>query len=251
MKIAYGSDFHFEFYKDGGRKIIEQWDIAPFTEQLIIAGDLNVGAKAVINTLEFIHEVHKIPIIYVPGNHEYYHGTFKEVNDGFMTEGTKAWDKYKILLKHAVLDDTVMFFGCMGNLDGTYQPINRGIHGALADFDYIGDFRDRVKLGTIERITMIECLEKARQKEWDYNTVIITHTMPTPMCITERYRGSYLNGCFTNDWEDIIVEYKPKYWICGHTHDRNEVLCDDTYILINPYGYPRETKQWEWRYFDV
>ena len=74
MKIAYGSDFHFEFYKtiNDARNIIESWIFEPDTDMIVIAGDLHVGAKKVFTLLEFISEMHSIPIVYVPGNHEYY-----------------------------------------------------------------------------------------------------------------------------------------------------------------------------------
>lgn len=56
MKIAYASDFHFEFYKSiiEARDIIETWVFEPDTEMIVIAGDLHVGAKKVFKLLEFV-----------------------------------------------------------------------------------------------------------------------------------------------------------------------------------------------------
>ena len=72
MKVQVLSDLHLEF----GNFInpLEDRDL------LIIAGDLHVGSKG----LEFIkQELKKSPIIYVLGNHEFYHYQFQEI--------TKFW----------------------------------------------------------------------------------------------------------------------------------------------------------------
>lgn len=248
MLIAYGSDFHFEFYSaERAFRIIDDWEFHPDTFCLIIAGDLHVGAKRVINTLEYISKTHNIHVIYVPGNHEYYNSTFTKENGIFMDNGLNhVW--YTILMGTSCVFEDVMFVGAMGNIDGSYESINRGIHGALNDFHVIGDFNDHAKYGLREHDYIAREL---RSHNHIHSKIVITHTMPSPRCIADKYKGSYLNACFTNDWEDIIVDYKPGQWICGHTHEVGNVLIDKTNVLINPMGYPRENKVWEWRYFNV
>ena len=79
MKIAYGSDFHNEFYykEHYGR----QWPLeqGPKFEELdsdvdviVLAGDIwNIRyAPAYCSA---VYDVTKKPVIFVPGNHEYYH----------------------------------------------------------------------------------------------------------------------------------------------------------------------------------
>lgn len=248
MKVAYGSDFHFEFYGNKVMKrMITDWIFDDDTDFLIIAGDLHIGAKWVIDVIEFIYKCHSIPIIYVPGNHEYYHSSFQKENSIFLQNGLEH-DSYTILLSGFKIFDDVMFAGAMGNLDGSWELINRGVHGGLNDFHMISDFKDRVIRGEHERTTLINDLEYNNNNG---KAVVITHTMPSPKCVHEKYKGSYMNPCFANDWECVMGDYKPQYWICGHTHDVSELKIHETDVLINPMGYPRENKNWEWRYFDV
>lgn len=247
MKVAYGSDIHLEFYGyDKQFEIMRGWKFEPDTDRIIIAGDLHVGAEKVIDCLKFIWKAHKIPILYVPGNHEYYNSSFDNENLLFLHHDL-VHDGYRIFLHGYMVVDDVMFYGCMGNLDGSYEKINRGIHGSLNDFHLISDFSSRIARGCYEKIRLENSLSHAIYER----AVVITHTMPSPKCISEQYRGSYLNGAFANDWEDMITQFKPKYWVCGHTHDIGNVRIDETDILINPMGYPRENKKWEWRYFNV
>lgn len=247
MKVAYGSDFHFEFYSEKRMyQIMKNWGFDHDTELIIIAGDLHVGAEKVIQCLEFIWKSYDIPIVYVPGNHEYYDSSFEAENNKFMEHGL-VQKGYTILLNGCCIFGGVMFAGCMGNLDGSWELINCGIHGSLNDFHMISDFKDRVIRGETERTTLIHNLEYNRGDK----TVVITHTMPSPKCISGKYKGSYLNPCFANDWEREMVDYKPEYWICGHTHDVSTMKLHNTDILINPMGYPHESKKWDWRYFNV
>lgn len=245
MKIAFASDFHFEFYKNilEARDIIETWVFEPDTEMIVIAGDLHVGAKKVYKLLEFIFEMYHIPIIYVPGNHEYYRSSFYRENSHFYRKGILHEDKFYILLRNSVSFGKTKFSGCMGNIDGSYESINILMHGGLSDFHQIKDFDKHEDFGKGEFRFMLDSVEKG--------TVAITHTMPSPRCISKRYIGDSYNPCFTNDWSEIIFTRKPKVWICGHTHDRIDMMIEDTHIVANPYGYPHENKDWQWEYINV
>ena len=246
MKIAYGSDLHLEFYgKDIQNEIIKNFSFHEGTDLIVIAGDLHVGAENVIDTLKLILEIHDIPIVYVPGNHEYYHSSFEAENKKFLSN--MDHDYIHILLKGKYVFGHVGIFGCYGHLDGSWKKINRVTHGALNDFRLISDFDKRVELGESEREYLRDSL---RNSNADVD-IVVTHTMPSPRCISEKYKGSHLNPCFANDWEKEIVDYEPKYWICGHTHDIGKTYIHNTEILINPMGYPGENKNWDWRYIDV
>lgn len=245
MKIVIGSDFHFEFYsKKLAEHIIDKWIFEPDTDLIIIAGDLHVGANKAIRTLKYIYDVHGIDIVYVPGNHEYYHSLFETENRKFR-EGIIHQKGYHILLSDHLNINGVKIFGCMGNIDGSYEEINIFTHGALNDFHTIADFEDHYVYGRRER----KALNKAGSE--DGIDIIITHTMPHPRCVSPKYKGDSFNACFTNDWSEEIIKYEPKFYICGHTHDNVDVIIHKTNILANPFGYPRESKDWKWNYIEI
>jgi len=249
MRIACGSDFHFEFYSELEWKlIVNGWTFLPDISYMILAGDIHVGARNVIEVLRYIYSVHHIHILYVPGNHEYYGSSFTKENDIFCSHG-QFGGEFTILLQDTFYNTTedVMFFGCMGNLDGSWKKISRKTHGNLNDFRYIEDFRDRVVYGEMERDSLIYNLSNS-----DANVnIVITHTMPSPSCVSPKYAGNHYNPCFANDWEREIVDYKPRFWICGHTHECGTVKIDNTLVIMNPYGYPTENLNWNWVYIDV
>jgi len=245
VKIAYGSDFHFEFYPtiNDAKSIIETWVFEHDTKYIIIAGDLHVGAKKVFKLLTFIYDTHKIPVVYVPGNHEYYRSSFYRENDHFYRKGISHEGKFYILLRNSVSIGDIDFYGCLGNIDGSYEHINIVNHVQLNDFHMIKDFDKHDGFGMGEFSFFLHNVKEG--------SIVITHTMPSPKCISERYKGDHYNPCFTNDWSEIIYTCKPKIWICGHTHECFEKTIYKTDVLCNPYGYPHENKDWEWKYFHV
>ena len=245
MKIAFASDFHFEFYDNINiaKSMIEQWVFDLDTDMIVIAGDLHVGSKKVIKLLNFIYELYNIPIIYVPGNHEYYRSSFSKENANFYRNGITHDGEYYILLRNSVSFGDYSFLGCMGNIDGSYEHINSIKHGGLNDFHMIKDFHDHEMYGRGEFSFLLHNVQEGN--------IVITHTMPSPRCISDKYKGSVYNPCFSNDWSEIIYENEPKIWICGHTHDAIDIMIDDTHIVANPYGYPHENKNWKWKYIKV
>ena len=81
---------------------------------IIIAGDLHVGAENVMGILEFIYTLHGIPIIYVPGNHEYYGSSFERENRIFRHNTAKI-DGVTIFEHGYTSFNDIMFIGCAGN----------------------------------------------------------------------------------------------------------------------------------------
>lgn len=245
MKIAYGSDFHFEFiYSREVPLVIDRWEIEEDTDLMIIAGDLHVGAKNVLGTLEFIYNIHNIPILYVPGNHEYYGSSFQRENRRFHRADIEG---VTILESKHIEIDKINFFGCAGNIDGSFEHIYKSKHGILNDFHQISDFDDHDILGKREYAFMHEAMWQSENTK-----IAITHSMPSPLCINPKYAtGNILNPCFANDWGDIIYTHNPEFWVCGHTHDAFIMNIDETQVVCNPLGYPHEKNKWKWEYIYV
>jgi len=246
MKIAYGSDFHFEFHDEQKMiSIIDSWVFDIDTDLLVIAGDLDVSAKRIMYAIKIINNTHDIPILYVPGNHDYYGSSFYFENMDFQKFGLHD-ERYDLLINDCVKKDNITFCGCMGNIDGSWEEITMWKHGALNDFHQISDFHDHVMYGKSEYKTLDENMSKTVGK-----LIVVTHTMPSPACVSERFKGDYLNPCFANDWSDLILNHRPMIWICGHTHDEIDMWIDNTKVVANPYGYPHENLKWEWKYINA
>ncbi len=249
MKVAYGSDFHFEFYDFSTTcDMINSWEFDEDTDILVIAGDLDVGAKNVIYWLNRIYRTHGIYIVYVPGNHEFYQSSINEQSQIF-----NHYSRNFTILSpsSSLITSDIKFVGVTGWCDGSFQFCNPVIHRQYNDFYQISDFaHEHLILGIHERKKLQDTIKSSHIYS---AVVVVTHMMPIPECIPTRFVGNQLNACFTNDWRHLMRECSNiTHWICGHSHDKNHVTYQNTEILMNPYGYPNEnTEGWEWEYFTI
>ena len=202
---------------------------------LIVAGDLDIGKKPI----KFIKEQLKIsPVIYILGNHEFYHQDYDEIMD--------FWKKIKItnfyfLENSAVQINGIRFLGAI-----LWTDMNQGnkidIEAAklgLNDFEIIR--KDKRKFTPEDSIILhnqsIKWLKTELKKHFDGKTVVITHHLPSNLSIHKRFKKSSINPCFYSDLDYIIKIFKPDLWIHGHTHESFDYVLDNTRIICNPRGY--------------
>ena len=55
-----------------------------------------------------------------------------------------------------------------------------------------------------------------------------------------------LNSAYASKLNNLFELYEPTNtihsWYCGHTHEKTEKTLYDVQFLINPLGYPRESR---------
>lgn len=233
MKLHILSDVHTEF---------ADFD-PPQTDAdvVVLAGDIGVGTAGLEWALQQFSDK---PVIYVPGNHEYYHhdiGITQELKAG-------AQANLHVLDNDSCEIDGVRFLGTTLWTDfklygeGEAWFARQRARRSIKDFTAIrnGDRRftpeDSVALHDISKAW----LEGELAKAVDGRTVVVTHHLPATPSIAARYRNDPLNPAFASNLEDLIETYRPELWIHGHTH----VACDyeiyGTRVVCNPRGYPSE-----------
>ncbi len=240
MKLHVLSDLHTEFADFS----------SPGTEAdvVVLAGDIGVGLGGIEWAARRFSEV---PVIYVPGNHEFY-----DHDIGF-TDELKATAPANIhILNNDKLElDDVRFVGSTlwtdFKLHGEAEAwfARRRAERLMEDFTSIrnGGRRftpeDSVAVHQTSKTWLVGELES----EFDGPTVVVTHHLPASTSIAKRYASDPLNPAFASRLEDVIEKYRPELWIHGHTH----VPCDyelfDTRIVCNPGGYPGENRRSEFR----
>ena len=67
--------------------------------------------------------------------------------------------------------------------------------------------------------------------------IVLTHHVPTQQCTAEEFRGSSINGAFTVELGNYIVDSDIDYWIYGHSHRNIDAQIGKTKILSNQLGY--------------
>jgi Icc-related predicted phosphoesterase len=72
----------------------------------------------------------------------------------------------------------------------------------------------------------------------DEKSIVITHHVPTKINYPFKYSGSILNEAFAVELEDLIMEFKPDYWIYGHHHAKiRDFPIGETQLMTNQLGY--------------
>lgn len=235
MKLHILSDLHTEFA-----------DFSPpdvDADIVILAGDIGVG----LGCIEWAaNNFPKTPVIYVPGNHEYY------LHDIGVTDDLIRQSPKNI---HVLNNDKMVFNGV--RFLGSTLWTDFRLHGEgeawfarqrarqlIEDFASISNSKrrftpeDSVELHEASKAWLVNELERKFQG----STVVVTHHLPASTSIAKRYANDPLNPAFASRLEDIIEKHRPKLWIHGHTH----VPCDyelfNTRVVCNPRGYPRENQ---------
>jgi len=227
MKIRLLSDVHQEFYED--RDLYTNKG----EEVLVIAGDLNVGHDRCWSALKRFAE-HTKEVIYVPGNHEYYHGNIAEFDDYLkrFSYGTSV----HFLNPGRVSIGGVTFIGAALWSNFGNNDFNRVICA-----NRINDFR------VIKGFSGTKCAElyeqhagyiKDQYEAVEGKKVIITHFLPATECIAPEFKGpDIINYYFANDLGGWISELEDTTWLYGHTHTPGEQTIGTTRLIANPYGY--------------
>lgn len=234
MRLHVLSDLHTEF---------ADFDVSNTDAHVVVlAGDIGVGTAA----MEWVaQEIPSSPVVYVPGNHEYYgqdiHSTGRLA--------AAAPENVRILADKACVIDGVRFLGSTlwtdFKFDGEGEAwfARERAKRLIEDFTAIqnGNRRftpeDSVDLHRRGVAWLVDELEK----EYEGPTVVVTHHLPAAPSVASRYRNNPLNPAFVSRLEGVIEKYHPELWIHGHTH----VACDyeiyGTRVVCNPRGYPSES----------
>ena len=200
------SDLHLEFeYQE-----LDTLD----ADILVIAGDLAPYAK--LDLLDKFFSTIKIPVVYVPGNHEYYGGG---IYDRYAHSGVFVLDNTFVEL------DGLKFAGSTMWTNPSYNTTRQ-----------INDMWQIIGLDTIE-----EYKDTMAFFESDFEAdVIVTHFPPTMDSIARKYLGNTLNDYFTHNRPDLVGIHNEKLWIHGHTHNTSILELNGVDIVCNPKGYYNE-----------
>lgn len=233
MKLHILSDLHTEF--------ADFQPPATDADVVVLAGDIGVGTAGVEWAATRFRDV---PVIYVPGNHEYYD------HDIGITDQlrSRAPANIHVLDQETVEIDGVRFLGTTLWTDFRFYGEGQAASSRLQAKNHILDFKlirngeqpftpeDSVLLHGMSRSWLVNEL----QKTFDGPTVVVTHHLPASPSVAGQYRNHPMNPAFVSRLEDILERYTPELWIHGHTH----VACDyeifATRVVCNPRGYPAE-----------
>ncbi len=211
----------------------------------IFAGDIDVGLDARRFLFRACQDFRKV--VYVLGNHEFYHNEYHDVREGWRRIAAVDMPGNFVLL-----DDTVHVHDKIRLIGGTlWTDMNRGdwfakqaCYNGMNDYE-VGRFRhevhgiralhpdDTIRAHMITRTFITEEL----RKPWDGKTIVVTHHLPHPLCVNEIHKFSPLNPGYMVNMDEVIEQFDIDVWCHGHTHIPVDVTVHNTRILCNPRGY--------------
>lgn len=213
---------------------------------VVIPGDLATNFKLALDFFYYNIPEH-IPVIYVPGNHEY-EGHKIELYDAVMKDKLKGLSNVFFLQNDEAVIDGVRFLGTTLWSDfKLYEPLvpqNEAMKIAvnnIADFSTI--ITEKRLFSPKDALSLFEESEKFLEYKlkrdcFDGETVVVSHFLPHKNSIAKKFNDDILNAYFCSDLEHLMGF--SKLWLHGHTHDSVDYEVEGTKVLCNPRGYSRQ-----------
>ena len=238
MRIQVASDLHLEF---GNRTVPAGHTFRSVTDRdvLVLAGD--IGRERMART--FVEQEAEVsPVVYVPGNHEYYSSHSRASIDESWRALAAEIASLHYLVADGVTIGGVRFWGVpwYSDLWGTTDPWDLAtVHTGVNDFwePYNGSGEWTLARHINHHLAQSDLLA-AQAGQVD---VVVTHWPPTKAAMHPRFVGDSLSPYFYNDREDLVRAIGAKLWIAGHTHDPFDYQVGATRVVGNPAGYLDET----------
>ena len=263
MRVALVSDLHLEF-EDINLQNTEGADVLILSGDIMVAEDLhnhpevhpmdpvnipNLGRRQQVAqrfrdflkrvSLEFPH------VVYVAGNHEFYHGRWKASLQHLRDECAKFSNVY--FLENDIKEiDKVSFIGAT-----LWTDCNKGdpltLH-ALTDMmndyrvirnDEHGFTKLRPAHSMYRHQQTLSYLKAVLPDMKDKKVVFVGHHAPSKQSTHPKYQNDYLmNGGYSSDLSEFILDHPEiVLWTHGHTHDPFDYMIGETRIMCNPRGY--------------
>lgn len=280
MKIALCSDLHLEF-EDVYLKNTGGAEVLILSGDIMIAEDLHNHKPTVTSPYESYTELgsrqraaqrfrdflsrvsFQFPhVVYVAGNHEFYHGRWSESLAHLREECARYSNIYFLECDVKVINE-VSFIGAT-----LWTDCNKGdpltLH-ALSDMmnDYRvirNDEHGYTKLRPAHTMyrhqQTLAYLNAVLPDMTDKKVVFVGHHGPSSMSTHPRYVSETLmNGGYRSELSEMILD-NPQIvlWTHGHMHDPFDYNIGTTRVVCNPHGYKGADPQadvFELKYLDI
>jgi predicted phosphodiesterase len=269
MKIAIASDLHLEF----GDLDFDNSDNA---EVLILSGDICVAADLDMRDRrqtelgfararsERFHEffercAERFPhVIYVMGNHEYYHSDLAIELDEVRRKLAHLSNLSVLEREVKVIDDVVFIGGTLWTDMNNSDPLTLyHMRTMMNDFRVIsnsavplhfrtqeGKFATRMARfspedAVAEHVKMKQYVQSVVQGNHDTKYVVVGHHAPSRQSIHEMYaHDPIMNAGYVSDLDEFVLDHPQiRLWTHGHTHHPFDYMIGSTRVVCNPRGY--------------
>lgn len=254
MKLAIHSDLHLEgnsLPKGFGANQAE-------VDLVVLAGD--IGVRGLDKNLADIRAAYPTqPILFCPGNHEYYGYDFQTRREE-MAKLCADNDMFFMTADHGFMyydkenNEDYYFIGstCWSDMAGATDEEKAEVQRGVADFYKISKdgkpftVEDMILESFIEKLNIKRILDLSLDEDiYDGKVIVVSHFPPTPKLANPIFQVGAFTKYFHNDWDNLI--WRADAWIYGHTHYNSPVVEHDdgrgrhkTKFLTNQRGYNKE-----------
>ena len=205
---------------------------------VVLAGDISTGIEGVL----WAKKMFNVPVIYVPGNHEFYdasqcmHEHVAQMKDVSQGSHVHVLDNDSLILDGVRFLGTTLWTSLHKVQDVLYSDAaNIRVNSVTGKGD--GDLFNKSYAQALFE-TNRAWLKHELNQSFEGKTVVVTHHAPSKKSIHPQYEGNAWNPCFSTDVEALMGD-AVNLWIHGHTHNNFDyVVGGQTRVVCNPRGYP-------------
>ena len=235
MRLHILSDLHLEFGEI----------VPPIVDGDVVAlaGDIAVRVKGVAWA---IAASRGRPVIYVPGNHEYYGDSIPRLTEKLRAAG--AGSGVHVLDREEIIVDGTRFLGATLWTDFELVEDRRlameAAQQSLVDYRRIrvsGSYRKLRPLDTAGmHLRSRRWLEGHAASGHTRGMVIVTHHAPSIRSVRPSFRQDPLSASYASHMDQLVERSGAALWVHGHTHYAVDYVIGDTRVISNPRGYADE-----------
>ena len=184
-------------------------------------------------------------VIYVMGNHEFYHGKWIASIVHMREECARFPNIHFLEREIKVIDDVTFMGGTLWTDCNKYDPLTlHALGDMMQDYsvirhDGLGYTKLRPAHSAHRHHQTIDYFRLMLSENKDRKCVIVGHHAPAHKSVAEEYvRQNTMNGGYYSDLSDFILDHPQiKLWTHGHMHNLSDYLIGDTRVVCNPRGY--------------
>ncbi len=232
MRIQVASDLHLEFEKN------LKFRMNPANRDvLVLAGDVHLDDAAE----RFIsRELRYSPVVYIAGNHEFYHGNKPEVMERLKDMAARYEDLYFLDGESVVIGDVTFVGGTLWtNFNGNDFHAKEACARGMNDYYIIGN-GDRPWTpddAYAEHVSTLAKFDAALKARYTDKVVVASHMAPHLRSLDGRYERATTNPSYASDLSSFIDQHQPNLWCHGHVHCSKDYFLGETNVVCNPRGY--------------
>lgn len=243
MKLRILSDIHVEFFQCS----VPSLEV----DAVLLAGDIGKGMLGLEwAAREF--DCRKTPVIYVPGNHEYYDQDMtlwgEQAQALCASTGIVLGNPSTTLLEKPGQVPVRVLATTLWTDFALFGEDKVASHGAMTQSalnDYrVIEYRSRIlrwedTLALHQQMLAWLTQECIRAREAGEKVVVVTHHAPSLKSSLPIYKKDPVTAGFGSNLEDFASTYVD-VWVHGHMHNSSSYTLGKCRVIANPRGYPRQ-----------